>query len=236
MTRPEMRRIGILGGMSWESTAEYYRLANESVKARLGGLHSADLALVSVDFAPIEELQIAGAWEELGAMLAAEAQRLEQAGAGIVVLATNTMHKVAPAIETAIGIPLLHIADAAAAAAKAAGIRIVGLLGTAYTMEQEFYRDRLAANGLTVLIPDVDDRDLVHRVIFEELVRGIVRDDSRAAFEVIISRLVAAGAQGIVLGCTEIELLLDPDEPSQVPLFPTTRLHVEAAVNWALAE
>lgn len=229
-----MRTIGLLGGMSWESTATYYRLANEQVRDRLGGLHSASLLLRSLDFADIEELQARGGWDEAGELLAEEARRLEEAGADLVVLCTNTMHKVAPAIEAALTVPFVHLADASAAAVTRAGLRTVGLLGTAFTMEQDFYRDRLAAHGLDVLVPDEQDRATVHAVIYEELVRGVVRSESRRAYQSVIGRLVDAGAQGVVLGCTEIELLIRPED-SPVPVFPTTRLHVEAALEQALA-
>ena len=225
--------IGMLGGMSWESSAEYYRLANELVRDRLGELHSARCLLYSVDFAEIEQLQAAGRWDEAGTLLAAAAGQLEAAGADLLILCTNTMHKVADQITGAIGIPLLHIADATATAVRAAGLRTVGLLGTAFTMEQDFYRDRLAAQGLTVLVPEADDRALVHSVIYDELCRGIVTESSRLAYLEVIDRLTEAGAQGVILGCTEIELLVSQDD-SPIPVFPTTRLHVEAAVTRAL--
>jgi aspartate racemase len=229
-----VRKIGLLGGMSWESTAEYYRLANERVRERLGGLHSADVIIVSVDFADIERLQRAGEWEEAGRLLADHATRLEQAGAELLVLCTNTMHKVAPQIEAATTAPFLHIADTTAAAVTSAGIRRVGLLGTAFTMEQDFYRDRLASHGVEVVVPDATDRAEVHRIIYDELVLGIVDEESRAIYRRVIERLVAAGCDGIVLGCTEIELLVSPED-SAVPVFPTTRIHVNAAVDAALA-
>jgi aspartate racemase len=223
----------MLGGMSWESTAEYYRLANQMVRDRLGGLHSARVLLSSVDFADIERLQVSGAWEEAGQLLAAEAGRLESAGAELLVLCTNTMHKVADDIEAAVSIPLLHIGDITAAAVRAAGVGTVGLLATAFTMEQDFYRDRLAGHGLRTLAPDAEDRAEVHRIIYEELCLGIVTDESRQAYRDVIGRLVAAGAEGIILGCTEIELLIG-SEDSPVPVFPTTRLHVAAAVEASL--
>jgi aspartate racemase len=225
--------IGMLGGMSWESSAEYYRLANELVRERLGELHSARVLLYSVDFAEIEELQAAGRWDDAGALLAAAAGRLEGAGADLLVLCTNTMHKVADRVAGAVRIPLLHIADATAAAVRAAGLDTVGLLGTAFTMEQEFYRDRLASHGLTVLVPAAEDRAMVHAVIYDELCRGIVSASSRAAYTAVIDRLAAAGARGVILGCTEIELLIGRQD-SPIPVFPTTRLHVEAAVTRAL--
>lgn len=230
-----MRLIGLLGGMSWESTAEYYRLANELVRERRGGLSSARVLLHSVDFAEIERLQVTGDWDAAGEVLAAAAAGLEAGGAELLVLCTNTMHKVAGAIEAATTIPFLHIGDVTARAVKAAGLERVGLLATAYTMEQDFLRDRLSRYGLTVLVPGPDDRAEVHRVIYEELVLGVIRDDSRAAYRAVINRLVAEGAQGIILGCTEIELLIGPSD-SSVPVFPTTRLHVEAAVEASLAD
>lgn len=231
-----MRRIGLLGGMSWESTAEYYRLINQGVSARLGGLHSAKVLMSSVDFAEIEALQVAGDWDAAGAALADDASRLERAGADFVVLCTNTMHKVADRIEDAVSIPLLHLADATADAVKRAGVRRVGLLGTAFTMEQDFYRDRLTAAGLEVLIPDADDRADVHCIIYDELCMGKVLPDSRERYDEVIAKLVADGAEGVILGCTEIELLVDPDGPSPVPLFATTRIHAQAAVEWALSD
>lgn len=228
-----MLTIGMLGGMSWESSAQYYRLANELVAARLGGLHSARCVLVSVDFAEIEALQASARWDDAGVLLADAAKQLEAAGADFVVLCTNTMHKVAEQIDTAVGIPLLHLADTTAAAVRAAGLSTVGLLGTRFTMEQDFYRDRLADHGLTVLTPEPEDRTVVHDVIYEELCRGIVTATSRAAYRTVIQRLVEAGAQGVVLGCTEIELLVGQAD-SPVPVFPTTRLHVAAAVEKAV--
>lgn len=225
--------IGMIGGMSWESSAEYYRLANELVRARLGGLHSARVLLASVDFAEIEQLQVTGRWDEAARLLADIAKGLEAAGAELLLLCTNTMHKVADQVQDAVSIPLLHLADAAAAAVIRAGLGTIGLLGTAFTMEQDFYRDRLAAHGLRVLVPDPDDRADVHRIIYDELCQGVVREESRVVYRAVIGRLVQAGAQGVVLGCTEIELLIDASD-SPVPLFPTTRLHVEAVVDAAL--
>lgn len=230
-----MKTIGMLGGMSWESTAEYYRLANVLVRERLGGYHSAAIVLDSVDFAEIERLQVAGRWDEAGDLLADHARRLELAGADLIVLCTNTMHLVADRIAAAIGIPFLHLADVTAEAILNAGIQRVGLLGTAFTMEKEFYRERIAGYGIDVLVPSADDRATVHRVIYEELVHGVVREESRAAYRAVIERLVAGGAEGVILGCTEIELLVTADD-SAVPIFPTTRLHVEAAVTAALAD
>ncbi|GAA0439531.1 aspartate/glutamate racemase family protein [Streptomyces luteireticuli] len=229
-----MKTIGLLGGMSWESTAEYYRLLNTLTRERLGGLHSAKCVLYSVDFAEIERLQAAGRWEEAGEVLAGAAKALEAAGAELLLLCTNTMHKVADQVTAAASVPLLHLADATAAAVRAAGVRKAALLGTAFTMEQAFYKDRLAAGGLEVLVPDEEGRRTVHRVIYEELCAGVVREESRAAYREIIRGLVAAGAEGVVLGCTEIELLVGEGD-SPVPVFPTARLHAEAAVEWALA-
>lgn len=219
--------------MSWESTAEYYRLANRLVAERLGGLHSARLLLASVDFAEVEELQRAGDWARAGVLLAAEAQALQAGGADLVVLCTNTMHIVADQVAAAIDVPLLHIGDVTAAAVRAAGVTRTGFLGTAFSMEQPFLLDRLRSHGLDVTVPESEDRALVHRVIYDELCRGIVLPDSRAAFREVIARLAADGAEGVVLGCTEIELLVGPDD-SPVPVFPTTRLHVAAAVDLAL--
>lgn len=226
--------IGMLGGMSWESSAEYYRLANELVRERMGGLHSARVLLASVDFAGIEALQAAGDWDEAGRILADAARDLEAGGAGLLVLCTNTMHRVAGQVAAAVGIPLLHLADVTAQAVIRAGLSTVGLLGTAFTMEQGFYRDRLAGHGLTVLVPPPADRAEVHRVIYDELCLGQIREESRQIYRDVIVRLCQAGAQGVVLGCTEIELLISaPDSP--VPVFPTTRLHVEAALDASLA-
>ena len=229
------RVIGMLGGMSWESSAEYYRLANEMVRERLGGLHSARIVLASVDFADVEALQVAGRWDDAGQLLAEAAMGLEAAGADLLLICTNTMHKVADQVEAVIGIPLLHIGDATAKAVTSAGLETVGLLGTAFTMEQDFYRDRLIGHGLRVLIPAADDRAKVHRIIYDELCLGVVRDESRQVYRDAIVHLVDAGAEGVVLGCTEIELLIS-DADSPVPIFPTTRLHVEAAVDASLAE
>ncbi|MCC0099888.1 aspartate/glutamate racemase family protein [Streptomyces flavotricini] len=229
-----MKTIGLLGGMSWESTAEYYRLLNELTRDRLGGLHSARCVLYSVDFAEIERLQAEGRWAEAGEVLAAAAQRLEAAGADLVLICTNTMHKVADRVQAGISVPLLHLADATADAVKAAGLTRVGLLGTAFTMEQAFYRGRLEASGLEVRVPDAEGRALVHRVIYEELCLGIVREESRTAYQHVIEELVAAGAQGIILGCTEIELLIGAGD-SPVAVFPTARIHAEAAVEAALS-
>jgi aspartate racemase len=230
-----MKRIGLLGGMSWESSAEYYRFVNEAVRNRLGGLHSADCLLRSVDFAGVEELQRTGRWNEAGKLLAAEAQALVAAGAELLVLCTNTMHRVADEIAAAVEIPFVHIADATADAVRTAGLSSVGLLATAYTMEQEFYVGRLKRrHGLAVVVPGPEDRRLVHEVIYQELCLGIVKDESRQAYRRVIGDLVGRGAEGIVLGCTEIDLLIGPPD-APVPVFDTTRLHAERAVDLAVA-
>ena len=229
-----MRTIGLLGGMSWESTAEYYRLANELVRERLGGLHSADCVIRSVDFAEIEQLQVAGEWEAAGRILASEARALEAAGAELIVLCTNTMHKVAGAIEAAVSVPFVHIAETTASAVLSQGLTTVGLLATGFTMEQSFYIDRLAARGITAVVPNEADREIVHRVIYDELCLGIIRDESRAQYQRIMAELVDQGVGGMIYGCTEIELLVGPGDTT-VPVFPTTRLHVEAAVSLSLS-
>lgn len=233
--RSTPRTLGLLGGMSWESSVEYERLINRGVRARLGGSHSADLIVRSYDFAAIEEMQQRGEWEAAGALLAADAGSLETAGAEAIVLCTNTMHRVADDIEAAIGVPLIHMADATARAVKGAGVHAVGLLGTRYTMEQGFYRDRLESHGLSVVVPGDPDRRLVHDIIFRELVRGVTKAGSKERFLEVIARLVAAGAEGVIAGCTEIELLVGPDDVD-CPYFPTTRLHAEAAVDWCLSD
>ena len=229
-----MKTIGLLGGMSWESTAVYYRLINEGVKALLGGLHSAKLVLYSVDFQEIEELQHAADWDEAGKVLAKAAHFLQLAGADFLVICTNTMHKVAPAIEREINIPILHIADATAAVIKGLGIRTVGLLGTRFTMEQDFYTGRLREkHGLQVLIPDENERERVHQIIYEELCLGKVLDESSEEYRRIIKNLAQRGAEGIILGCTEIAMLIGQKD-SPVPLFDTTRIHAQKAVGWAI--
>lgn len=230
-----MRTIGLIGGMSWESSAETYRLINEDVKARLGGLHSADCLMYSFDFAEIEALQMAGDWDAATMRMIEAAQRLERGGAACVVICTNTMHKMADAVAAAVSIPLIHIADPTAEAIKAQGMTRAGLLGTAFTMEQAFYAGRLReVHGLDVLIPDAPDRATVHRIIYEELVLGTLREESRAAYVAIIEKLAAAGAEGVILGCTEIGLLIKPED-SPLPVFDTTVLHARAAVDFALA-
>ncbi len=229
-----MKTIGMIGGMSWESSIEYYRMVNETARQRLGGLHSAQSLMYSVDFAEIERYQHEGRWEEAGLVMADAARRLEGGGADFIVLCTNTMHKLAQYIEDAVEIPLLHIADPTAQAIQAAEITKIGLLGTAFTMEQDFYRGRLTDKyGLNVLIPDADERAIIHRVIYEELVLGIVKNESRVAYRRIIDHLVEQGAQGIILGCTEIMLLISPAD-CPVPSFDTTTLHAVAAVDYAL--
>lgn len=230
-----MKTIGLLGGMSWESSIEYERMINEGVRSRLGGVASADLIIRSYNFAAIEELQAAGEWDEAGELLATDAAHLEKAGADLVVLCTNTMHVVAPAIEAALTVPFLHLADATATAVTAAGLQTIGLLGTRYTMEQDFYRGRLESHGLQVVVPDEPDRTMVHDVIYDELVQGKINPESKISYLAAIERLIGQGAQGIIAGCTEIELLISPDDVD-VAYFPTTRLHAEAAVAAALAD
>jgi aspartate racemase len=230
-----VKTLGLIGGMSWESSAQYYRLINEGVRAARGPTASAKCLLWSFDFSEIEALQHAGDWAGLEAQMIDAGRRLAGAGAEALVICTNTMHLMAVAVEAAAGVPLLHIADPTGAAVKAAGIGKVGLLGTAFTMEQGFYKDRLASrHRLEVLVPEVEDRALVHRVIYEELVAGVVREESREAYCEVIERLVARGAEGVILGCTEIMLLVGQAD-SAVPLFDTTSLHAQAAVELALS-
>jgi len=229
-----VKTIGLLGGMSWESSAEYYRIINEEVRARLGGSHSAASVMVSVDFHDVEALQAAGDWAAATALMVASARRVESGGADLLVICTNTMHLMADDVAAAVDIPLIHIADATAHAVHAAGMKRIGLLGTRYTMEQDFYRGRLATrHGLDVLIPDEPDRSTVHDVIYDELVKGIITEPSRRAYGDVIDRLAARGAEGVVLGCTEIELLVT-EALRPFPLFPTTRIHATAAVELAL--
>ncbi|RDZ26609.1 aspartate/glutamate racemase family protein [Lysobacter silvisoli] len=224
-----MKTLGLLGGMSWESTVPYYRLINQTVKERLGGLHSARLLLYSVDFAEIERLQHAGDWEQAGRVLGEAARGLRAGGAELLVICTNTMHKVADTVQALSGLPLLHIADPTGEAILAAGLQRVALLGTRFTMEQDFYRQRLQErHGLEVLVPDADGRERVHRVIYDELCLGTVREESRREYQRIIAGLVARGAQGVILGCTEIGLLIGPQDV-EVPAFDTTALHARAA-------
>jgi len=230
-----MKIIGLIGGMSWESTVPYYRQINESIKERLGGLHSAKIILYSVDFHEIEQFQHAGNWLAAGEMLSEVACTLESAGADFLVLCTNTMHKVASATEAAIRIPLLHIADPTADEIKRAGFKTVGLLGTRFTMEQDFYTDRLRErHGLQVLTPNAQDREVIHRVIYDELCLGKVTAESRAAYCRVMAELVGIGAEAIILGCTEISLLVEQQD-SQVPLFDTTSIHARMAAEWAVS-
>lgn len=226
-----MRTLGLIGGMSWVSTAEYYRLLNEAVAERCGGLHSAKLVLASVDFAEIEELKLAGDWGAVADRLATAGARLESVGADAIVLCTNTMHYVATAIEKAVSVPFLHIADTTARAVAASGVTRVGLLATAFTMQESFYVERFASHGVEVVVPDSDDRARVSRIIYEELCHNNIRDDSRAFYRDVVGRM---DADGVILGCTEVELLIGADDVD-VPVFPTTQLHVAAAVDFALS-
>ncbi len=228
-----MKTLGLLGGMSWESTIPYYRLINQAVRNRCGGLHSAKLLLSSVDFAPIETMMREDRWSDAGAFLGNCAAVLERAGADALVLCTNTLHKVAPAIQAAISIPLLHITDPTAAAVKGAGISRVGLLATRFTMEADFYIERLRQSGLDPFVPAKSDRDDAHRIIFEELILGHTLEPSRRTYQQIIARLANDGAQGVIFGCTEIGLLLKPED-SPLPVFDTTALHAAHAADWAL--
>jgi aspartate racemase len=230
-----MRMIGMIGGMSWESSAEYYRLVNRDIRGRLGPTASARCLLWSFDFSEIERLQNAGDWDALTAMMIDAARKLEAGGAELLIICTNTMHLMADAVQAAVSVPLLHIADVAADRLHAAGVERAGLLGTAFTMEKDFYRDRLAArHGLSVVVPGAEDRAVAHRIIYDELVAGVVTEASRDAYRAIIARLVDAGAEAIILGCTEIMLLVQPED-SPVPLFDTTTLHAAAAVELSLA-
>jgi aspartate racemase len=232
---PKQAIIGLIGGMSWESSAEYYRIINREVRRRLGGVHSARTLMWSVDFGEIERLQHRGDWESLTEEMKDGARRLERGGADFILICTNTMHKMAEAVASAIAIPLLHIADPAAEKIRSVGINKVGLLGTAFTMEQDFYKGRLSKKyNLQVLVPEAEDRAIVHRVIYEELVAGKVTPASRAIYREVIARLIARGAEAVILGCTEIMLLVS-DEDSAVPLFDTTTIHALAAVDRALA-
>ena len=229
-----MKTLGLLGGMSWESTVPYYRIINQTVSENLGGLHSAEILLYSVDFQQIEEMQVAGRWSEAAEVLTSGACRLEKAGADLLVLCTNTMHKVASEIEAATSIPFLHIADATGDAIRYRGLSVVGLLGTRFTMEETFYRHRLEDRyGLHVVTPEESDRRLVHRVIYDELCRGQILEESRRQYRKILHRLAASGAEGIILGCTEISLLVRTED-SPVPLFDTTEIHARRAAELAL--
>jgi aspartate racemase len=231
----KMKTIGMIGGMSWESSLEYYRIINEDVHARLGGVHSAKCLMLSVDFAEIEEQQRLGQWAEAAQAMVEAAQALERGGADFVVICTNTMHKMADEVQTAVHIPLLHIADAAAVEIQKQGLHRVGLLGTRFTMEEPFYKERLAEKfGLEVLIPGADDREVIHRIIYDELVLGKIEKKSKAEYLRIIAALQAEGAEGIILGCTEIGLLVQQAD-CRIPLFDTTLLHAKAAVDFALA-
>ncbi len=230
-----MRTIGLIGGMSWESSIEYYRIINETVRARLGGLHSARSIMYSVDFAEVEALQSGGKWDKAAEQMIAAARSVERGGADFILICTNTMHKLADDVQQHIRIPLLHIADATAGTIHALGLKTVGLLGTKSTMEQDFYRGRLTEkHDLEVLIPSAEDRETVHRVIFDELCLGEINPASKAQYVSIMESLADAGAQGIILGCTEISLLVQEGD-GPVPVFDTTRIHAEAAVEWALA-
>ena len=230
-----MKTIGLLGGMSWESTAQYYHAINTGIKQALGGLHSAEIIIYSVDFAPIEELQNKDDWSTLSEILVDAARRTQRAGAEFLLIGTNTMHKVAPAIELAVNIPLLHIADATAEVLVADGVKTVGLLGTAFTMEQNFYKGRLAERyGLTVTVPDREDRQAVHDIIYGELCQGIIKASSRRRYGDIVGRLADAGAEAVILGCTEIGMLINQKD-TPVKLYDTTAIHAVKAVEWALA-
>jgi len=230
-----MRTIGLIGGMSWYSSAEYYRVINAEVQRRLGGHHSAELVMVSLDFDVIRACQVAGDWARAGQLLADAGRRLEQAGADVVLIGTNLMHKVAEDVETAIGVPLLHIGDAVGRTAVEAGHRTVGILGTRWVMSEPFYADRLARHGVRAVVPPEEERGMIDQIIFDELTRGIVSDVSRRRYVRVLEGLRAAGADAVVLACTEIELLIGSQD-SSVPVFPTTRLHAEAAVRHALGE
>lgn len=227
--------IGLIGGMSWESSSEYYRIINQAVREKLGRLRSARCLMWSFDFGEIEALQHAGRWDDATALMIDAAQRLERGGADFFLICTNTMHRMADQVQAAVGIPLLHIADPTAERIKARGLKRVGLLGTAFTMEQDFYKGRLAdRHGLEVLVPEAEDRATVHRIIYDELVQGRVETASRDAYRKVIARLIERGAEAVILGCTEIMLLVKPED-SRVPLFDTTLIHAEAAVERALS-
>ena len=228
-----MKTIGLIGGMSWESSASYYRMLNEQVKQRLGGLHSAECLMYSVDFEEIERFQSQGKWQEAGERLADVARSLEKGGAELIVLCTNTMHKVVSSIEEAITIPVVHIADATAKEIHANHLHTVGFLGTKYTMEQDFYKERIADSGIKVLIPEAAERDMINQVVFDELCLGEILDSSKVEFQKVIQKLIDRGAEGIILGCTEIGLLIQQND-AEIPLFDTAKIHVEAAVKEAL--
>jgi len=231
-----MKTIGLIGGMSWESTVEYYRIINETVKKKLGGFHSAKIILYSVDFAEVETMQHTGAWDQAALLLAQVAKRVEKAGADVGLICANTMHKVFDQVQKSVQIPLIHIADVTARAMKTRGVKLAGLLGTRYTMEQEFYKGRLAdIHGIQVLIPEADERRAINDILYNELCLGDIKKISRDTFKKIIANLESRGAEGIILGCTEIPLLIDPGDYS-LPLFDTTALHARAAVEFALQE
>ncbi|MEV5558664.1 aspartate/glutamate racemase family protein [Nonomuraea wenchangensis] len=229
-----MRAIGLIGGLSWESTVIYYQIINQRVRERLGGSHSADSLIWSVDYTTVEDLIFADRWDEVSALLADAGRKLQSLGAGVLLVCSNTFSRVSDDVARAASVPVLHIADAVGAAVRDRGMRRVGLLGTRFTMEQSFYRDRLAAHGFDVIVPGREQRELVHRVIFDELVRGVLRESSREAFARIIAGLAARGAEGVILGCTEIELLIT-EKDTPVPLLPSARLHAEAAAGFALS-
>ncbi|MEC0129036.1 aspartate/glutamate racemase family protein [Paenibacillus pabuli] len=230
-----MKTIGLIGGMSWESSLEYYRIINEEVKIKLGGLHSAKCILYSVDFEEIERYQAEGDWESSGELLGNVAQALEKAGAEMIVICTNTMHKVIKHIEEKVSLPIVHIADSTADQIQKSKISTVGLLGTKYTMEQDFYKTRIEFNGIQVLVPNEEERTGINKIIYEELCLGKIQQESRDYYKEVIKRLVDDGAEGIILGCTEIGLLVKPED-SEVPLFDTTRIHAIESVNLALAQ
>ena len=230
----KQRTLGIIGGMSWESTESYYRLINEGIKARLGNLHSADLLIHSVDFAPIEALQAQGAWDEMGKVLANSGKRLQAAGAQGLLIATNTMHKVVDDVQAATNLPIIHIADVTAAAIKQQGLTKVALLGTQFTMTEDFYKQRLIDAGLQVLIPETGAREEIHRIIYEELYQGQLLDSSRQYYQQVIEDLADKGAKGVILGCTEIGLLIQQAD-SPIPVFDTTAIHAAAAVDFLLS-
>ncbi|MGM8886190.1 aspartate/glutamate racemase family protein [Psychrobacter sp. 1U2] len=229
----QQKTLGIIGGMSWESTESYYRLINEGIKDKLGSLHSADLLIHSLDFAPIGELQAKGDWTQMGEVLASSGKRLQAAGAQGLLIATNTMHKVVDEVQAATGLPIIHIADATAAAIKAQGLTKIGLLGTQFTMKQDFYKQRLTDSGLQVMIPEDEKRVEVHRIIYEELCQGQLLDSSREQYKRVIEQLADAGCEGIILGCTEIGLLIKQAD-SPIPVFDTTAIHAAAAVRFLL--
>ncbi|MCK5820759.1 MAG: aspartate/glutamate racemase family protein [Bacteroidales bacterium] len=231
-----MKTIGMIGGMSWESSLEYYRILNEQIKEKLGGLHSAQCLMYSVDFGPIAQLQHDNNWEELTRVMVEAGQKLEKGGADFIIICTNTMHKMAEEVGAGVSIPLIHIADATAEEIKKLGLKTVALLGTRFTMEQNFYKGRLAEkHGLKVLIPDDTDMDIIHRIIYKELCLGTILEDSKSEYLRIIEKLIDQGAEGIILGCTEIPLLVKQEDVS-VPILDTTQLHAEAAVEFAVKE